>query len=128
MPLEIYADCAELAQIWKWAEDERISGITTNPSLMRKAGIANYREFAKQILDRVKDKPVSLEVLSDDWQEMEDQAFALSALGKNVWVKIPITNTKGRSSRNLMEKLIDINLNITAVMTREQSFTALDIL
>lgn len=118
--VDIYADCAELSQIWKWSADPRISGITTNPSLMKKAGIANYREFAKQVLERVKDKPVSLEVLSDDWQEMEEQALILASMAPNVYVKIPITNTQGDSSKSLIKKLANLNLNVTAIMTSRQ--------
>lgn len=120
--VEIYADCADLAQISKWAEDPRISGITTNPSLMKKAGISNYREFARQVLERVKDKAVSFEVLADEPEEMESQALALQALGENVFVKIPITYTDGIETIELIKRLWrqNVQVNVTAVMTREQ--------
>ena len=87
---------------------------------MKKSGVKNYREFAKQVLGVVNGKPVSFEVLSDDWEEMKWQAYEIASWGENVWVKIPITNTKGESSIELIDELSDLRLNITAVMTKEQ--------
>ncbi len=125
----IYCDGAALKDMNKYAKDERIAGFTTNPSLMKKAGIANYREFAKQVLDAVDSKPVSFEVLADDWKTMEEQALEIASWGKNVWVKIPITNSKGRTSTALIQKLSGkINMNCTAVMTPEQCSSAMDFL
>ena len=120
MAVDIYADCANLDQIEEYAEHPRISGFTTNPSLMKKAGIKNYREFSRTVLRLVQGKPVSFEVLSDDWEEMERQANEIQSWGDNVYVKIPITNTLGQSSRPLIEKLAKLNLNVTAVMTMSQ--------
>src|SRR5712692_432477 len=118
--LEIYCDGADLLKLEEYAEDERISGFTTNPSLMRKAGIKDYKTFAKTVLSLVKNKPVSFEVLADDFPTMEKQGREIASWGDNVWVKIPITNTKGESSKELNEKIADLNLNITAIMTWEQ--------
>ena len=119
--VEIYCDGADLSKLEEYAEDERIKGFTTNPSLMKKAGIKDYKTFAKTVLSLVKGKPVSFEVLSDDWKEMERQAREIQSWGDNVYVKIPITNTKGESSKGLIEKIADLNLNITAIMTWEQT-------
>ena len=116
----IYCDGADLATMAKYAQDPLIEGFTTNPSLMRKSGVTNYREFAKQVLGVVNGKPVSFEVLSDDWTEMYAQAHEIASWGENVWVKIPVTNTKGESSVELIKSLPDLRLNITAVMTHEQ--------
>lgn len=126
----IYTDGAGLEQMKAYAVDPRIEGFTTNPSLMKKAGITNYREFAKAVLGVIGGKPVSFEVLADDFQTMESQAREIAGWGENVWVKIPITNTEGRTSTALISKLSDagLNLNVTAVLTRDQSFQALDFL
>ena len=118
--ISIYCDGADLATMAKYAQDPLIEGFTTNPSLLRKSGITNYREFAKQVLGVVNGKPVSFEVLSDDWEEMKWQAYEIASWGENVWVKIPVTNTKGESSVQLIYELSGLNLNITAVMTKEQ--------
>ena len=121
MSISIYCDSGDLAQIKRYADDPRIKGFTTNPSLIRKfVRLHNYRQFAKAATSAVNDKVISLEVIADEWETMEAQARELAALGPNVYVKIPITNTKGESSRPLIEKLADLNLNVTAVMTREQ--------
>jgi transaldolase len=114
----IYLDAADLASID--THIDKVEGVTTNPSIMKKAGITNYRAFAKEVLARVKGKPVSFEVLADDFPTMESQAHEIASWGDNVWVKIPITNTKGESSIDLIDKLSDLNLNITAVMTQAQ--------
>lgn len=114
----IYLDAADLNSIDTYID--KVEGVTTNPSIMRKAGITNYREFAKEVMARVKGKPVSFEVLADDFPTMESQAHEIASWGDNVYVKIPITNTKGESSIDLIDKLQDLNLNITAVMTAKQ--------
>ncbi len=126
----IYADGAGLAQMEAYAADKRIEGFTTNPSLMKKAGITNYREFAKSVLGVVDGKPVSFEVLADDFLTMERQAHEIAGWGQNVWVKIPITNSLGHTSSALIQRLSDagLNLNVTAVLTRDQSISALDFL
>lgn len=118
--VEIFADCANLAQIEQYADHPRISGFTTNPSLMKKAGITDYRQFAASVLRMVRGKHVSFEVLADDWSEMERQANIIQSWGDNVYVKIPITNTRGESSRELIRRLGKLNLNVTAVMTHAQ--------
>jgi transaldolase len=99
-----------------------IKGLTTNPSLMRKAGIANYRAFARDVLAEITDKPVSFEVLADDFAEMERQALEIAGWADNVYVKIPVINTKRESSRSLVERLAkrEVKLNVTAIMTLEQ--------
>ena len=116
----IYCDGADIATMTKYAIDPVVGGFTTNPSLMKKSGIKNYRDFAQAVLSAIGDKPVSFEVLADDWDEMETQAHEIASWGENVWVKIPIMNTKGESSIDLIDKLQDLRLNITAVMTLEQ--------
>ena len=137
--IQIYADCASLEQIERYATNERVSGFTTNPSLMKKAGIKNYRAFAKTVLGIVKDKAVSFEVLADDVETIEKQAREIASWGENVWVKIPITSTKGPHLLALIDKLAvaqppryewrePINLNVTAVMTARQIISALDFL
>lgn len=104
----------------QFAKDGRIAGFTTNPSLMKKAGIKKYREFAREVIAVVGGKPVSFEVLADDFPTMNSQARTIASWGDNVWVKIPITNSRGESSRGLIEELRDIKLNITAVMQYTQ--------
>lgn len=112
----LYADGASLEQIGTLPD---VDGYTFNPSLMRKAGITRMNDFAKAVLERTKD-PVSFEVLADDFDEMERQAHEIQSWGDNVWVKIPITNTKGESSIDLIDRISDLNINITAVFTWKQ--------
>lgn len=99
-----------------------IKGFTTNPTLLRKAGVSDYEAFALNILKTIPDRPISFEVLSDEFDEMEVQAQKISRWGKNVYVKIPVTNTRAESSINLIRKLVraGIKLNVTAMMTLEQ--------
>jgi transaldolase len=120
--IKIFADGADLESISKYNNNPLISGFTTNPTLMNKAGITNYKKFAIDALSIVKDKPISFEVFADDFDEMYDQAKKISSWGKNINVKIPITNTKGFSSSKLIRSLVseDIKLNITAIMTLNQ--------
>ena len=115
--VKIFIDTSDVAQLQKWLRDPRIVGATTNPSLMRKSGITSYHNFARIILGLANGKPVSFEVLADDFTEMERQARELASWGENVYVKIPVTNTLGHSTIPLIEKLQDFHLNITAVMT-----------
>lgn len=119
---KIFADGAEKAGMLEMDKNPLISGFTTNPTLMKKAGIADYRAFAKDILSEIKDKPISFEVFSDEFDEMERQAMEIASWGKNVYVKIPITNTKSESSVSLIEKLshAHVKINVTAMMTLEQ--------
>lgn len=128
MGIKIYCDGASLSDFEKFSDDERISGFTTNPSILRKAGITDYKTFAKTVLSLVKGKPVSFEVLSDSFIEMERQAHEIQSWGDNVYVKVPITNTKGLSSAVLINLLRGINLNVTAVMTVQQIMEVMPIL
>ena len=99
-----------------------IKGLTTNPTLMKKAGITDYRAFCKDILTSIKDKPLSFEVFSDDFSEMERQALEIASWGENVYVKIPITNTKQLPCYDLVKRLVakKVKLNVTALMTLDQ--------
>ena len=119
---KIFADGAEKAGIIEMYNNPLISGFTTNPTLMRKAGIKDYKEFALDILKFVTDKPISFEVFSDNFNEMEKQALEIARWGSNVIVKIPITNTKAESSVNLISKLSlkGVKINATAMMTVDQ--------
>jgi transaldolase len=115
--IKIFADGANYNEIKYFNSQKIIKGLTTNPSLMRKSGVKNYEIFARKILRFVKHKPISFEVFSDDFDEMYIQAKKISSWSKNVYVKIPVTNTKGESSHLLIKKLSyeQINLNITAI-------------
>lgn len=99
-----------------------VKGLTTNPTLMKRAGVADYRTFAKDILSVIKDKPISFEVVSDDFKEMHRQAVEIASWGNNVYVKIPVTNTKGETSYALVKELATqrIKINVTAIMTLAQ--------
>ena len=120
--IKIFADGAEKATILELYQKPFIKGFTTNPTLMRKAGISDYAGFAKEVLAEVKTKPISFEVFSDDFSEMERQARIINSWAENVYVKIPITNTKKESSFDLVKKLAaeGIKMNITAILTAEQ--------
>ena len=122
LKIKIFADGADKRGILDLYKNPLIQGFTTNPTLMRQAGITDYEAFAREILAEVPDRPFSLEVFSDDFDEMGRQARKLAALGPNVYVKIPITNTKGESAAPLVRQLTreNIKLNVTALMTVEQ--------
>ena len=122
LSIKIFADGANLAGMIEMAETPHISGLTTNPTLMAKAGIKNYKEFALEVLDHVRTKPVSFEVFSDDLEEMRRQAKIISSWAHNVYVKIPITNTEGKSTSSLIRDLTsdNIKVNVTALMTTNQ--------
>ena len=119
---KIFADGADLNSMIELNKLSYIKGLTTNPSLMRKAGIDNYEKFAKSVLQNVKEKSVSFEVFSDNHDEMYIQAKKISSWGNNAFAKIPICNTKKQYSYDLIKKLSDENvkLNITAIMTKDQ--------
>jgi transaldolase len=118
----IYADGADLAGLLGLYRNPLIKGLTTNPTLMRKAGIADYERFAHQVLEQVTSKPISFEVFSDDFPEMRRQALKIAAWQQNVYVKIPITNTRRESSVSLIRDLSHdgVKLNITAMLTVDQ--------
>ena len=122
LTVKIFADGADVASIRALSAKPWIKGFTTNPTLMRKAGVGDYRGFAREVLDVVRDRPVSFEVLADELEEMERQAREIASWGANVNVKIPVTNTEGISTCGLVRELSreGIALNITAVFTLEQ--------
>lgn len=122
LKVKIFADGAERATILELYRNPLIKGFTTNPTLMRKAGVADYREFARDIVRVIPDRPISFEVFSDDFAEMERQAHEISGWGSNVYVKVPITNLRGQPSHELVRRLAraGIGLNITAILTIQQ--------
>ncbi len=120
--IKIFADGADMKSIVDLNKKKYISGFTTNPTLMKKAGIKDYKKFALNVLKLIKKKPVSFEVFADDLKLMKLQAKEISTWGKNVYVKIPVTNSKGKSTKKIIYELSKegINLNITAVFTKKQ--------
>jgi transaldolase len=122
LKVKLFADGADLAGIKEMAANSLIKGFTTNPTLMRKAGITDYKAFALQVLAVVPDRPVSFEVFADDFPTMEKQAMEIASWGSNVNVKIPVTNTKGEFCGPLVKRLsaAGVQLNVTAVMTNKQ--------
>jgi len=122
LKVKLFADGADIAGIKEMATNPEIKGFTTNPTLMRKAGITDYKAFALDVLKVVPDRPVSFEVFADDFPTMEKQALEIASWGKNVNVKIPVTNTKGEFCGALVKRLSEagVQLNITAVMTFDQ--------
>ena len=122
LKVKLYADGADKAGILSLNANAAIQGMTTNPTLMRKAGVKDYEAFAKDILQNVTTKPISFEVFSDDFPEMKRQALKIAAWGKNVYVKIPITNSRGESCLPLIKELGQqgVQLNITAILTLAQ--------
>ncbi len=128
--IKIFGDGANVAQMIELAADPRIKGFTTNPTLMRQAGIDDYAAFAKELTARITELPISFEVISDDFAEMERQALVLRELGENVYVKIPITDTSGATSTPLMARLAGagVSINATALMTLDQVRRTVDAL
>ena len=122
---DIYCDCADLEQIREMKKNPLVCGFTTNPTLIRNAGVTDYEAFCKEALQIVEGLPISFEVFSDEWDEMEKQARKIASWGKNVNVKIPITNTKGESAAPLVAKLSvnNITCNVTAILTKQQALS-----
>ena len=122
LTVKIFADSADPARMLELHGKPYIKGLTTNPTLVRKAGIVNYRAFAREILAKITDKPVCFEVLADDFTEMERQAVEIASWADNVYVKIPVTNTRRATSSALVRRLADqrVKLNVTAIMTLAQ--------
>lgn len=122
LKIKIFADGADKAGMLEMYRNPAIQGFTTNPTLMRKAGVSGYETFARDVLAAIPDRPISLEVLSDDFQEMERQARTISSWADNVYVKIPITNTEGELSTEVVRRLNSdgIKINVTALLTLEQ--------
>ena len=119
---KIFTDGANVAQMLELATDPLVQGFTTNPTLMRQAGIDDYATFVKELTSEITDHPISFEVISDDFAEMERQALQLREFGDNVFVKIPITNAAGASSAPLLGRLaaMGVSVNATALMTLDQ--------
>jgi transaldolase len=130
LKVKLFADGADKAQILKFDANPLIRGFTTNPTLMRAAGVNNYEAFAREILEVVHDRPISFEVFADDFGEMERQTRKITAWAENVYVKIPITNTKRQSSMELANHLAHsgVKVNVTAVLTLDQVRAAVDAL
>jgi transaldolase len=128
LKVKLFADGADIEMIARMARNPLIKGFTTNPTLMRTAGVRDYRSFALSVLEIVTDRPVSFEVFSDNFDEMEMQAVEIASWGKNVFVKIPITNTKGESSSHLIKRLsaAGVQINVTAMMTDQQVAEVVD--
>lgn len=122
MRVKIYADGAKLEDMLAASKSGTISGLTTNPTLMRQAGLTDYVAFAKSVLGQITEFPISFEVFADDFPTMEKQAREIATWGKNVYVKIPVTNTKRESAAPLIAKLAKegVKLNVTAILTLEQ--------
>jgi transaldolase len=120
--IKLFADGADRKGILEMHANPLIKGFTTNPTLMRKAGVSDYRHFAYEILGIVKDRPISFEVFADDFGDMEIQALDISSWGENVFVKIPVTNTRGESSASLLRRLakLRVKVNVTALTTVDQ--------
>ena len=122
LAVKIFADGADVAGMLELYAKPYIKGFTTNPTLMRKAGISDYRAFARQVVQAIPDRPISFEVFSDDFREMERQAEEIAGWGGNVYVKIPVTNTRRESACDLVSRLSHsgVKLNVTALLTLDQ--------
>jgi transaldolase len=123
MKTKIFCDIAELKEIQRFNKKKIVKGFTTNPSLMRKAGAKNYKSYSKKILKICSDKPVSLEVFADNYSEMKRQALQINKWGKNIYVKIPVFNSKGVFMGKIIKELNEqgIKLNVTAVYNAKQT-------
>lgn len=120
--IKLFADGADLPTMRELARHPLIKGFTTNPTLMRKAGVCEYDDFAQQVVAAIPDRPVSFEVFSDDFEEMEQQALQIASWGPHVYVKIPVTNTRGHSSGPVIRRLSagGVKVNVTALLTLDQ--------
>ena len=130
MKTKIFCDIAELKLIKKFNKKKIVKGFTTNPSLMRKAGAKDYKSYSKKILKICKKKPVSLEVFADNYIEMKNQAFEISSWSKNVFVKVPVTNSEGKFMGKIIRELNrnNIKMNITAVYSAKQTKKILNLI
>jgi transaldolase len=122
LKIKLFADGADLDGMIEMASKPYISGLTTNPTLMKKAGVTNYSQFAKDVLGEIKTKPISFEVFSDDLEGIKNQGLKIASWGENVFVKIPITTTKGDSTKSIVRFLTGegVKVNVTALMTNRQ--------
>jgi transaldolase len=127
---KLFADGADLLGMLEMNAKPFVQGLTTNPTLMRKAGITDYRGFAKEVLAEITEKPISFEVFSDELEEMKRQGIEIASWGKNVYVKIPVTTTTGESTASVVEYLVsrDVKVNVTALMTESQVVTVAKVL
>jgi len=123
--IKVFADGADLEGMLALAQDPLISGFTTNPTLMRRSGVTEYATFAKEVLAAVTEHPISFEVIADEFEEMRRQAHLIASWGANVFVKIPVTNTRGESSASLIRELSleGLKLNVTAILSLRQVWT-----
>jgi transaldolase len=128
LQIKVFADGADLSSMLALAAAPYVKGFTTNPTLMRQAGVDDYRIFAKQVLAEIADRPISFEVFSDDLDEMERQALEIASWADNVNVKIPVTTTQGESTERIVRRLAanGVQLNITALMTLDQVGTVVE--
>jgi transaldolase len=122
LAIQLFADGADKNRMLALYSQPFIKGFTTNPTLMRKAGVSDYRAFAKDVLSEVRDKPVCFEVFADNYTDMQRQALDIASWGDNVYVKIPVTNTLGQSCKDIVRELArrQVKLNVTAIMTLPQ--------
>lgn len=120
--VKIFADGADESEMLEMSARPFVKGLTTNPTLMRKAGVVHYESFAKRILARIRDKPVSFETLADELPGMEREALVIAGWGDNVYVKIPVTNSKGQPTYSVVQRLASrgVQLNVTAIMSLPQ--------
>ncbi len=130
MKTKVFCDIAEIKKIHKFNKKKIVKGFTTNPSLMRKAGASDYKSYSKKILNICKNKPVSLEVFADEYSEMKKQAIQINSWAKNVYVKVPIINSKGKFMSKIIKELNsqNIKINITAVYSASQTKKILKII
>lgn len=130
LSVKLFADSADIAGILEMSRRPYIKGFTTNPTLMRKAGITDYRAFARDVIRAIPDRPISFEVFSDDFDEMAAQALEIASWGPNVNVKVPVTNTRGEFAGPLISRLsrAGVFVNVTALMTTEQVRRVVDAL
>jgi transaldolase len=130
LKVKVFADGADKARILELYGNKAVKGFTTNPTLMRQAGIGDYESFAKDLVSNIPDRPISFEVFSDDFADMERQALKIAAWGRNVFAKIPVSNTKGESAAPLIKRLVKqgVQLNVTAILTMAQIDEVVDAL
>jgi transaldolase len=120
--VKIFADGANLPALLELADDPHVAGFTTNPTLMRQGGVSDYEGFARKVLEHITDRPISFEVFADDDDEMLRQGRLIASWASNVYVKIPVTDTRGRSTAAVVKELTDsgVHVNVTALMTLSQ--------
>ena len=130
MNIKIFCDIADISLIKKFNKKKTVKGFTTNPSLMRKAGAKDYKSYSKQILKFCKNKPISFEVFADDQKSMIEQGKKINTWGKNIYVKVPVVNSKNKFTGNVIKELNNknIKLNITAVYTAKQTAKILKVI